>query len=80
MVSRIPERARRSGAHARRYRTRFFVEAATEPLATRPNSTIDRVFLGLGPNGALGAEEHQWILYRACNIAGQVLEQNTGSV
>jgi hypothetical protein len=41
------------------------VEAATEPLATRPNSTIDGVFIRLGPNGALGADEHQWILYRS---------------
>jgi hypothetical protein len=47
-------------------------EAATEPLATRPNSTIDRVFLRLGPNGALGADEHQWILYRAGNAVSFV--------
>jgi len=25
----------------------------------------DRIFLRLGPNGALGADELQWILYRA---------------
>jgi hypothetical protein len=29
--------------------------------------TTDRVFLRLGPNGALGADEHQWILYRSGN-------------
>ena len=29
------------------------------------DATTDRVFLRLGPNRALGADEHQWILYRA---------------
>jgi hypothetical protein len=27
----------------------------------------DRVFLRLGPNGALGADDRQWILYRQGN-------------
>ena len=34
--------------------------------------TIDRVFLRLGPNGVLGADEHQWILYRAGNAVSFV--------
>jgi hypothetical protein len=34
--------------------------------------TTDRVFLRLGPNGALGADEHQWILYRAGNAVSFV--------
>ena len=34
--------------------------------------TTDRVFLHLGPNGALGADEHQRILYRAGNAVSFV--------
>src|SRR5215472_9175538 len=34
--------------------------------------TIDRVFLRLGPNGVLGADEHQWILYRSGNAVSFV--------
>ena len=54
------------------------MEVATGSLAIRPNSTMgyevttDRVFLRLGPNGTLGADEHQWILYRAGNAVSFV--------
>jgi hypothetical protein len=34
--------------------------------------TTDREFLRLGPNGALGANEHQWILYRSGNAVSFV--------
>ena len=34
--------------------------------------TTDRVSLRIGPNGALGADEHQWILYRAGNAVSFV--------
>ena len=34
--------------------------------------TTDRVFLRLGPNGADGADEHQWILYRSGNAVSFV--------
>ena len=34
--------------------------------------TTGRVFLRLGPNGALGADEHQWILYRSGNAVSFV--------
>ena len=30
------------------------------------------MFLRLGPNGALGADEHQWILYRSGNAVSLV--------
>jgi hypothetical protein len=31
----------------------------------QPARAADRIFLKLGPNTRLGADEHQWILYRA---------------
>ena len=34
--------------------------------------TTDRVFLRLGPNGALGADKHQWILYCSGNAVSFV--------
>ena len=46
---------------------------ATRPsLTTEHDVTTDRVFLRLGPNGALGADEHQWILYRSGNAVSFV--------
>ena len=34
------------------------------PLADSPPATRERKFLRLGDNGGLGADDHQWILYR----------------
>ena len=44
----------------------------TKPRLVEHGMTTERVFLRLGPNGALGADEHQWILYRAGNAVSFV--------
>jgi hypothetical protein len=41
------------------------VDGAEAARFRRAAASRDRIFLRLGPNGALGAGEHQWILYRA---------------
>ena len=53
-----PGQSRRSRHHAR---AREIADATT-----------DRVFLRLGPNGTLGAQEHQWILCRSGNAVSFV--------
>jgi hypothetical protein len=37
---------------------------STAPSADSPPAARERIFLKLGESGGLGADDHQWILYR----------------